>query len=127
LGTPATDTGDLLGDLPGNLSLLLVSLIVSWTLAAFGEEMVHRAYFMNRVTDLFGQSNITWAMSAVMSSVLFALTHRYQGVGGVIQSGVFGITMAGLYLLNKRKLSLPIIVHGVFDTAGLLLIFLGYG
>ena len=38
----------------GNTFFLVLSLVVSWTLAAFGEELVYRGYLMNRVVDLVG-------------------------------------------------------------------------
>lgn len=37
----------------GNLKLTLIYLLLTWTLAAFGEEMVYRGYLMNRVAGLF--------------------------------------------------------------------------
>ena len=37
----------------GNLKLTLIYLLLTWTLAAFGEEMVYRGYLMNRVAGCF--------------------------------------------------------------------------
>src|SRR6266550_4917551 len=38
--------------LTGNIKYTLVALVLAWTLAAFGEELVWRGYVMNRVADL---------------------------------------------------------------------------
>jgi len=37
----------------GNLKLTLIYLLLTWTLAAFGEELVYRGYLMNRVAGAF--------------------------------------------------------------------------
>jgi len=109
----------------GNFANLIIGLIVSWTLAGFGEEMAYRGYVLNRLADLFGKGQLGWGIGIVVSSVLFGLGHLYQGVVGVIETFVFGTVMAGLYLAGKRNLWLPIFVHGLNDTIGLILIFLG--
>ncbi|MEW6086589.1 MAG: CPBP family intramembrane glutamic endopeptidase [Chloroflexota bacterium] len=111
--------------LRGNLSLLGVSLIVSWTLAAFGEEMVYRGYLLNRLADLFGRSAAGWGISLCLSALLFGLAHEYQGITGVLETTISACVMAGLYLAAKRNLWLPIIFHGVVDSIGFLLIYLG--
>lgn len=108
-----------------NVSLLLISLIISWTLAAFGEEMVHRGYLLNRLADLFGHSRAGWAVALIGSSALFALGHAYQGITGILGEFLFACVMAGLYLAGRRNLWFPIIAHGIYNTVGLVLIFLG--
>jgi membrane protease YdiL (CAAX protease family) len=40
----------------GNLQLLILSIILAWLLAAFGEETVYRGYLTNRVAGIFGES-----------------------------------------------------------------------
>jgi membrane protease YdiL (CAAX protease family) len=109
--------------LRGNVTQLALWLVVAWTFAAFGEEMAYRGYFLNRIADLFGRTNFGWGSGIVISSVFFGLVHRYQGINGVIETFIFGGVMACLYTISKRNLWLPIIVHGVIDTVGFLLIF----
>lgn len=111
--------------LRGNLALLAGSLIVSWTVAAFGEEMFYRGYLLNRLADLFGRSAAGWGVAVCLSALLFGVGHEYQGITGILDTLLFGAVMAGLYLASKRNLWLPIIFHGVYDTLGFLLIYLG--
>lgn len=108
-----------------NVLLLILWLTVSWTSAAFGEEMVYRGYLLNRVADLLGNSRAGWIIGLIGVSALFGLGHAYQGVTGIMDTFLFGCVMAGLYLIGKRNLWLPIIAHGIYDTAALVLIFLG--
>lgn len=109
--------------LPGNVAQLAFWLLVGWTFAAFGEEMAYRGYLLNRFADLFGRTNFGWGIGIVISSIFFGLAHSYQGINGVIETFIFGVVTTCLYIISKRNLWLPIIVHGVIDTVGFLLIF----
>ena len=63
------------------------------------------------------------AMLAV--SVLFGIGHWYQGVAGVVESTFSGLFFGALFLASGRNLWLPILAHGLSDTIGLALIYLG--
>lgn len=108
-----------------NVSLLILWLTVSWTIGAFGEEMVYRGYLLNRVADLFRHSRAGWVIGLMGSSVLFGFGHAYQGITGILETFLFGCVMAGLYLTGRRNLWLLVTAHGVYDTAAFVLIFLG--
>ena len=109
----------------GNTFFLFISIVLSWTLAAFGEELVFRGYLMNRVADVVGANRVGWLMSLIVVSVLFGVVHLYQGTSGIITITLTGLMLGGLYLATGRNLWVPIIVHGVNDTLGFILIFLG--
>ncbi len=109
----------------GNTFFLFLSIIVSWSLAGFGEELVFRGYFMNRVADLVGANRAGWLISLIVVSILFGITHLYQGMSGIIVITLTGLLLGALYLATGRNLWVPIIVHGVNDTVGFILIYLG--
>jgi len=111
--------------LHGNLKPTLVFLALTWTLAAFGEEMVYRGYLMNRVADLLKRTPRAWIISLIVVHVGFGLAHAYQGVTGMIDEGLMGFLLGVIYLRTGRNLSVPIIAHGVCDTIDFVLIFLG--
>ncbi len=111
--------------LTGNTKYTLVALALSWTLAAFGEELVWRGYVMNRVADLGNRTRLAWFCSLVVVYPAFGLAHSYQGVTGIIQEGFAGLLLGVIYLRTGKNLSVPIIAHGVSDTLDILLIFLG--
>ncbi|MCI0398679.1 MAG: CPBP family intramembrane metalloprotease [Chloroflexi bacterium] len=111
--------------LRGSLAYLALWPTVSWTLAAFAEEMAYRGYLLNRLADLFGNRRLAWGVGLVVSALFFGLSHIYQGITGVLETFVFGAVMAWLYLVTRRNLWLPIIVHGANDTIGFTLIFFG--
>lgn len=116
------DLSDFLA-LKGNLRLTGLALVLTWTLAAFGEEMVWRGYLMNRVADLGNRSRIAWAASLVLVNAAFGFAHSYQGITGIIDEGFMGLLLGLLYLATN--LSVPIVAHGVADTIDVLLLFTG--
>ncbi len=115
----------LLRPLVGNVKMLAFWLLITWTVAAFGEEFVYRGYLMNRIADMGNRKKLAWVISLLLSSFIFGLGHAYQGMSGIL-SVAFGAILTGvIYLGAKRNLWVVVLVHGVSDTVGFLLIFLG--
>lgn len=126
--------GQLTGDIPdvsifrpmvGNIAQLLFYLALSWTFAAFIEEMIYRGYFMHRFADLFNRNKTGWIVGLIFSNLLFGFGHMYQGLSGMIITGVTGFIFAWLYFATNRNLWAPILAHGIYDTIGFLMIFFG--
>lgn len=112
-------------DLNGNLKMTLLFVVLAWTLAAFGEEMVYRGYLMNRVADLLNRTRTAWVVSLIVVHLGFGVAHAYQGITGIIDEGLSGLLLGLIYLRTGRNLSVPIIAHGIGDTIDFMLIFLG--
>jgi uncharacterized protein len=119
------DLSDL-AELRGNPAVLALALLLTWTLAAFGEELVWRGYILNRVADVLEQLRGRWAIALIATSVAFGLAHFDQGVTGVIENAIDGALLCGLYFTSGRNLWLPIIAHGVTDTVDSILLFSGH-
>ncbi len=107
----------------GNVKWLMISLAFTWTLFAFGEEFIFRGYLINRIADLVGRTRSSWGVALVLTSAIFGLSHFMQGITGMSENFIDGIILGALYLKCRRKLAVPIIAHGVTDTADFLLIF----
>lgn len=116
---------ELFRRLTGNLKMTALFIALSWTLAAFGEEMVWRGYLMNRVADVFGRSRAAWAASLLIVSAVFGLAHGYQGLTGWIEEAIAGLALGLMYLRTGRNLWVPILAHGVSDTIDMVLLYLG--
>lgn len=112
-------------ELVGNYKLLLIYLALAWVLAAFGEEMVHRGYILNRVADLFRGVPGRWTISLVLAGALFGFGHFDQGMTGWIENTFNALLLGGLYLYFGRSLAVPIVAHGITDTIDLIIIYLG--
>lgn len=111
--------------LVGNPVLLLIWLAVAWTLAAFGEEMVFRGYLMNRLADVGNRTRAAWVFALIVVTLAFGLAHLYQGASGVIATALSGLIFGLVYLADGRNLWSAILAHGIYDTIGFVLIYLG--
>ncbi|UCE40364.1 MAG: CPBP family intramembrane metalloprotease [Candidatus Aminicenantes bacterium] len=109
----------------GDTKFLLTWLTITWTIAAFGEEIIYRGYMMNRVSDFFRNSRIRWLIGLFFSSVLFGTIHYYQGLSGMLSTGISGLFFGAYFLVSGRNLWAPILAHGVSNSIGFILIFLG--
>jgi membrane protease YdiL (CAAX protease family) len=54
-----------------------------------------------------------------VGAVAFGLAHAYQGIAGIVTTGVLGGVMAGLYL-GTGSLLLPVLLHTLIDLRFLL-------
>jgi membrane protease YdiL (CAAX protease family) len=116
------DVSDL-RPLVGNVQLLLILVVASWILAAFGEELAFRGYLMNRFADGFGRTRIAWIASLVVVSIYFGIGHGTQGVAGIVQESLSGCWLGVCFLVTGRNLTVPIVAHGVSNTLALILIY----
>lgn len=112
--------------LVGNVKLLLVYFAVVWSWAAFGEELTYRGYVLNRIADLGKRTPLAWAASLALVTALFGFGHSYQGLAGMIDTGIHGLILGILYLATGRNLWASIIAHGVGDTIALGQVFFGF-
>jgi membrane protease YdiL (CAAX protease family) len=103
---------------------LLATLIISWTSAGFGEEMIFRGYLLNRFSDLFGNNFVCWTLALLAQSVVFGAAHGYQSPVGLIEIGIYGLLLGLLYLATKRNLWVCAVAHGVNNTIAFTLTFL---
>ena len=103
--------------LQGNLQQLLMFLVLAWTLAALGEEIVYRGYLQKLLGGLFGSSLAGVALTIGISSLLFGLAHLEQGIVGVVVATIDAV----FFSLLKRKynnLWAAILAHGFYNTIG---------
>ncbi len=108
----------------GNTPLLISFLVLSWTNGAFAEEMIFRGYLMNRLGKIFGnKQRYTILLVLLIQAVIFGMFHMYQGVTGVVTTTFVGLLMGIAYVLSGRNLWVPIIVHGLVDTASFIIIY----
>jgi len=112
--------------LVGNRKLLIIGIVLSWVLAALGEELVYRGYLTNRVAEIFGASKSAWIIAAILVTLLFGFSHFHQGPTGITENIIDGGILAAIYFATGRNLWAPIIAHGLTDTIDVVLIYLGW-
>lgn len=109
----------------GNWKSLLVWLVVVWTLVAFGEEYLYRGFLMSQLVKLLGESVVALVLNLLVSSIVFGISHSYQGRSGIWSTGFIGICLGLVYILSGFNLWLPILVHGAGNTVAFVLMFCG--
>lgn len=107
---------------PAALAGLLVQL---WVMAAFFEELYFRGFLINGIAQVFGRAPTAWVVAVVISCLLFAFLHGYQGPAGVLFTGAAALFLSLIYLGHGRNLWIPIIVHGLHDTSAAVFKYFG--
>jgi len=104
---------------------LLGWIVIAWTTAAFGEEIIYRGFYMKQIARLFGeQKSSSWVIGLVLSSIGFGLAHFHQGLGGMLGAGFIGLVYGIFYLRSGRNLWVTIIAHGLTGTTTFILLYL---
>jgi membrane protease YdiL (CAAX protease family) len=93
-------------------------LLVSLT-AGICEEILYRGYLIRYLADAPMHYEV-WIAIAI-SSLAFGLAHGYQGIGGVVGTGVLGVVMAVIFVVTG-SLWLPITLHAIIDLRILFLV-----
>lgn len=108
----------------GNVAALAGGLVVVWTTASFGEEMLFRGILLNDLAGIVrGRRSVAWVSALVVSSVAFGVAHAYQGAAGVVLTGIVGFGIGLVYVASSRNMWAAILTHGFYDTVGFVLVF----
>jgi membrane protease YdiL (CAAX protease family) len=110
----------------GNNSMLIIYLIVSWTTAGLGEELIYRSFFLGQFVKFFENSKYKWITSLIISSIFFGLLHYNNGIDAIISTGITGFIIGMVYLKTNRNIWAAYFTHAVANTVGFLIIYSGF-
>jgi membrane protease YdiL (CAAX protease family) len=102
--------------LHGNLPMLILALSGVYIVSSFGEEVIYRAFLINRIAELGSGSKWSWRLAVVISSIVFGLIHSEWAVAGMVQTGFMGLALGVSYVAVGRNLWITILAHGYADT-----------
>ncbi len=102
--------------LSGNLPMLILALVAVYIVSSFGEEVVYRAFLINRIAELGGGGKTAWRVAVLISSVMFGFAHFGWGASGIVQTGFMGLALGVSYLVVGRNLWVTILAHAYMDT-----------
>ncbi|MEW6169565.1 MAG: CPBP family intramembrane glutamic endopeptidase [Pseudomonadota bacterium] len=85
--------------------------------------MVFRGFLIQVGTRLLGERYL-WPIT-VGSAAVFGLSHLYQGLSGVFETGAIGLLLAVVFVASRRDLMLTMLVHGFVNTISLSLMYFG--
>jgi len=109
----------------GNNSKLIIYLVVSWTTAGLGEELIYRSFFLGQFVSVFEKVKNKWTLSLVISSLIFGLLHFNNGIDAVIGTTINGFIIGLVYLKTDRNIWAAYVTHAVANTVGFLIIYSG--
>lgn len=112
----------ILDSVKGNWKALLQWLLMVWILVALLEEGVYRGFLMSEIKGIAGTGIAAVIFNVIFTSIVFGLSHGYQGRSGMLSTGLVGILLAVIFAVNDYNLWLPILTHGFIDTVGISLI-----
>ena len=111
-------------DIRGNLVGYIALMVIMWVFAAFGEEFLFRGYYMKALAELFGNHNKAWFFSAFITSLYFGISHAYQGLLGIVSVFLWSFVISLIFNKNRNNLLLLVLIHGIYDSIGITLIYL---
>jgi len=106
----------------GNGRALGGLLVAVWLLVAPLEEGLYRGFLMTEMSRVLGTGPVALGVNVLVTSVVFGLSHGYQGRAGMLGTGVVGALLGILSVLSDFSLWPAILTHGVIDTIGIGLI-----
>ena len=109
----------------GDLSNYILYIILGWILGGFCEEIIFRGYVVKRLAIIFGDTNRSWLLSAIIASIAFGFAHTYQGPAGIVTTAIIGFMFALIFIYSRNNLMLPILSHGIYNMIAITLIYLG--
>jgi membrane protease YdiL (CAAX protease family) len=111
-------------DLKGNVGNLAFLLLMTWTLAALGEEIVYRGFLQVRVREIAGSSRWGIAVAVLVTSLLFGIAHTEQGVVGLVVTALDAVFFSWVRLRFDDNLWAAVLAHGLSNTIGIVTFFL---
>ncbi len=115
-----------LGPIRGNLTAALAWISAAWFVAATLEEIIFRGFMMRELARVLGTGFLANSLNIVTTSIVFGLAHWYQSRAGALSTGLISLLLGTLFIWNDFHLWLLILTHGVIDTVGILLIYVGW-
>lgn len=115
------------GDIEGDVAAYLMYLGLIWTHTAFFEELLFRAFIINRLEALLGDMKWATPVAVVLAAAFFGYRHYYyQGMHGAIVTGCIGLSLGIYYVKRGRHNLWPLfLAHGSVNTLGFTFRFLG--
>lgn len=113
-------------EIEGNNKQLIIYLLVSWTTAGFGEEVLFRTFFMGQFIMFIHNFRYKWMTSLFISSIIFGLAHYNKGIDAIIITGIGGLILGMTYLMTNRNIWAAYFTHAITNTISFLIIYSGF-
>jgi membrane protease YdiL (CAAX protease family) len=108
----------------GNFVNFLLMMALGWSVGGFLEEMTFRGFIVGRVRWLLGSGVAATWLAVLAAAVAFGVAHAYQGVTGMIATGLIGFVQGAVYVRHKFNLWYAIFTHGFINTVGIVALYM---
>jgi membrane protease YdiL (CAAX protease family) len=115
-GIPESTDFSIYDYLKDNIGMLFISLAGVYIVSSFGEEVIYRAFLINRISELANGTKYSGVIAVVLSSIFFGFVHYQWGPTGIVQTGFMGLAMGICYIKLKKRLWILILAHAYMDT-----------
>ena len=102
--------------LKDNIGMLMLTLGGVYIVSSFGEEVIYRAFLINRIQELGLKTKKATTIAIVLSSIIFGLVHYEWGAMGMVQTGFMGLALGICFIKLKKRLWILILAHAYMDT-----------
>lgn len=113
-----------LDNIKGNVLNYIIMLAIGWVVGGFLEEVLFRGFLITRISALFKNAKIGNILAVLITSIVFGLSHMYQGFVGVISTGLISVILGIVFVKSKKVLWYSIFIHGFNNTLGITIIYL---
>lgn len=108
----------------GNFPNYLAMLVIGWVVGGFIEEILFRGFLITRISKIFRNVNVGNWLAILATSIIFGFSHFYQGLNGMISTGLISVILGIIFIKFRNILWYSILTHGFINTVGLTLIWL---
>ena len=102
--------------LKDNIWMLFLTLGGVYIVASFGEEVIYRAFLINRISELGLGNKTVRILAVILSAIIFGLAHYSWGIMGIVQTTFMGLALGFSYIYLKKRIWVLIIAHAYMDT-----------
>ena len=99
-----------------NIFMLILTLFGVYIVSSFGEEIIYRAFLINRLSDFGINIRYGQAIAVLISAIIFGTVHYSWGPMGMVQTGFMGLVLGLCYLKLKKRIWILIFAHAYMDT-----------
>lgn len=108
----------------GDFVNFLLMLALGWVVGGILEEFTFRGFIAGRVRWLLGSGSAATWVGVFVAAVPFGVAHLYQGITGMIATGMIGLVLGAVYVYHRFNLWYAMFTHGFIDTVGIVALYL---
>ena len=108
----------------GDFVSFLLLMGLGWLVGGFLEEFTFRGFIVGRVRWLLGSGIAATWIAVLAAAVPFGVAHLYQGITGMIATGMIGFVLGAVYVYHKFNLWYAVFTHGFINTVGIIVLYM---